>query len=355
MNTLLLSIGMILSNFVNGAAADTIILNAGRDSRIIFYGKSPQDMKKLELLDLNKILRELNEQQGNTDSSKQYVRLDERVFMNESGSEQRLTWMQKYLENTFLNLHIGKGNDVNRYVFFEPAPALLNHSTASLTSEIVLKNKLTTSLSVVHDMKLIDRSRYFFAFRYGVGIGFNMERYLHWNLLQSVPTGDVNNVAERARALLKNENVIPAQSDFNAFQSFFQITPKLSLKNKKGQSSVYLSAGIRLNYNRVFENVDPEAYASGMFVNSSRGGTTTTYGPVIRGGGYGAFSKKSTVSLSYLAEAGYKWIGVFVNYNPDYVSLTTSLVDGANRADSGFTNGKKGKIGYVSFGIKLGR
>jgi hypothetical protein len=355
MNTLLLSIGMLLSNFVNGTARDTIILNAGKDSRIIFYGKSPQDMKKLELLDLNKILRELNEKQNNTDSSKQYVRLDERGFINESDSEQQLTWLQKYLENTFVNLHIGKGNDVNRYVFFQPAPALLNHSTASLTSEIVLENKLTTSLSVAHDMKLIDHSRYFFAFRYGAGIGFNTERYLHWNLLQSVPAGDVSDVTERAQALLKNENVMPAQSDFNAFQSFLQVTPKFALKNKNGQSSVYLSAGIRLNYNRIFENVDPGAYASGMFVNSSRGGTTTTYGPVIRGGGYNAFSKKSNVGISYLAEAGYKWIGIFVNYNPDYVSLTTNLVSGPDRADSGFTNGKKGKIGYISFGIRLGR
>ena len=42
---------------------DSIIVNAGKNSRVIFYGKSPEDLKNIERLDLNKLLRDLNQKQ----------------------------------------------------------------------------------------------------------------------------------------------------------------------------------------------------------------------------------------------------------------------------------------------------
>lgn len=78
-------------------------------------------------------------------------------------------------------------------------------------------------------------------------------------------------------------------------------------------------------------------------------------GPVISGGGYSVYSKKNNFGTSYIAEAGYKWIGLFVNLYSENVVLTTKLIGNTERPDSGFIKDKKGKIGYVSFGIKLGR
>ncbi|MCF0054827.1 hypothetical protein [Dyadobacter sp. CY356] len=353
MNLFILTIGTLLSNSASCPPTDTIILRAGNDSKVIFYGKSKNDLKKLELLDLNKILRELNKTQDHSDSLiRQQVTLNNNEFVKE---HQKPTKMERYIENTFLNLQIGTGYHANRYTFFQPAPSRLGHPAASLTSDIVMENLMTSNLSVFHDMKFVDRPKFAFALRYGVGLGLNIQRYLHWNLLQSVPVDDVAVIATRARELLKTEEITPLQSDFNAFQSYFQVSPKIAVKNKKGISTFYMDFGVRLNYNRNFENVNPSAYAAGLMINSPYGATATTDGPVITGGGYGAYSKKQTVGISYLAEIGYKWIGIFVVYYPDNIQLTTNLLSETDRPDSGFVKDKKGNLGYVSFGIKIGR
>jgi len=344
--------------FVTPACAmmsDTIILNAGKNSKIIFYGKSPQDLKNLEMLDLNKIIKDLNERQTASDSaSRQLVKLDERGYLIPSLSEMKTSRKDRYLANTFLNFYVGKGNDRGRYIFFQPPPTLLGHPTARLTNEVILQNKLSVHLTVVHDMKIIDNVKYTLAFRYGLGVGFNLHRYVHWTLLQSVNEDDPAEIVRRSRDLIRRENIKAGQSDFSAFQSHIQFAPKLSIRNAKGQSTFFFSTGIRLNYNRFFENVDPEAYSNGISVNSSRGVISNTRGPVISGGGYSVYSKKSTFSPSYLTEAGYKWIGLFVSLYPTDVILTTKSMD-TDRPGSGFIKDKKGKIGYISFGIKLGR
>ena len=356
MNPIFLSLGMLLSHPNSNVAADTIILNAGDNSKVIFYGKSADDLKKLEMLDLNKIIKDLNQKQNDSDPAQnQHVKLDEKGFVNPSMQEPTLNWKQRYLQNTFLNLHIGKGVDVNRYVFFKPGPPLLSHPTAQLTSEIVLQNKLTTNLSVVHDERLWDRPKAAISLRYGLGVGFNIQRYLHWNLVQDVPASDVKEVSTRAYELLTKEGIVPFQSDFNAFQGFLHFAPRISLKDSKGRSTFYASAGVRLNYNKIFENVIPAQYASSMSVNSTRGGTISNHGPIIGGGGYGVYSKNNSFGVSYLAEIGYKWIGVFVNYDPGYVTLNTKRYASQDRPTSGFSQFKTDKIGYISFGVKLGR
>lgn len=353
MNCLLLSLGTFLNPYSGNALPDTLILKAGNDSKVIFYGKSGQDLKNLEKLDLNKILRELNQQHGGSGpTGKRHVVLDGGEFMKEPAETGK---GQKYLDNTFLNLQIGVGGTGKRYVFFQPAPSVLNHPQASLTSSIVLQNVLTSSLSVMHDMNFTNKPKHAIALRYGAGIGFNIQRYLHWNEVQAVPSGDVHEISTRAHELLREEKVTPLQSDFNAFQSYLQLSPKLSLKNRKGLSTFYLGLGARLNYNRNFQNVPPGVYGSVLSINSTSGGKTKTEGPVITGGGYGVYGTKSNVGVSYLAEMGYKWFGVFLVYYPAYMPLTTKLLNGADRPESGFTQGQKGNIGYVSFGIKLGR
>ena len=353
MNLIVLTIGSLLNSTCAQPLTDTIILKAGNNSKVIFYGKSHQDLKKLETLDLNKILKELNEKQSQVDTlPKQLVILDNSEFVKD---DEKPTKIQNYLENTFLNLHVGTGYHINRYTFFQPSPSLLNHPTASLTSDVVMQNLVTGSVSVLHDMKFIERPKHVIALRYGVGLGLNIQRYLHWNLVQSVPNDDVTLIAPRAMELLRSEKITPLQSDFNAFQSYFQLSPKISLKNKKGLSTFYLDLGVRLNYNRNFENVNPSAYAAAMEINSSSGGTTTTEGPVITGGGYGVYAKKRSFGVSYLAEIGYKWLGLFIAYYPDNIQLKTKLLSDTDRPDSGFINNKKGNLGYISFGIKLGR
>lgn len=354
MNLILLSLGSLLNSFSAHPSTDTIILRAGNNSKVIFYGKTHQDLKKLELLDLNKILKELNKKQNHPDSvQQQHVILNNSEFVHD---QQKPTKIQRYLENTFLNLQIGVGNDDKQYIFFQPATSLLNHPKAILISSIALQNLLTSNLSVMHDMKFVDQPKHVIALRYGVGIGFNIQRYLHWNSLQAVANKDVSEIVPRALELLKVEKIMPLQSDFNAFQSYFQLSPKLSLKNKKGLSTFYFSLGARLNYNRNFQNVNPAAYTAGLIVNRASRGKTKTTGPVTMGGGYAVYSTKSNMGVSYLAEIGYKWLGLFLVYYPDYMPLTTKLIEnGMDRPNSGFTNGKKGSIGYVSFGIKLGR
>ncbi|MCF2447429.1 hypothetical protein L0657_25975 [Dyadobacter sp. CY345] len=356
MKILLLFLCAALLTPAHAIVPDTIILNAGKNSKVIFYGKSAQDLKNLEMLDLNKIIRELNQRQNGADTiSRQLVKLDEKGYLNPSLGDPKISWKQKYMANTYLNLYVGRGNDHGRYIFFQPPPALLNHQTAKLTSEIIMQNKLSTSLAVVHDIIIADGTKYTFGLRYGLGVGFNLNRYVHWTLLQSVGSAEVVEIAQRSQNLIKNEKIEALQSDFSAFQSYFQIAPKLSIKNLKGQTTFFLSAGARLNYDRFFENVNPAAYSSGMSINSTRGVITTSHGPVISGGRYSAYSEKNSVGLSYMAEVGYKWIGIFVNLYPENVILTTRLMDKTDRPESGFVKDKKGKIGYISFGIKLGR
>ncbi|WP_247235266.1 hypothetical protein [Telluribacter sp. SYSU D00476] len=355
MHVLLLSIGALLTSLSGPALPDTIILNAGKNSKVIFYGKSAQDLKDLEKLDLNKILKELNEKQSRTDSvPRQQVVMDGDNFMTPQLPKD-LVWVQKYLANTFLNLHIGTGVHINRYVFYQPPSALLDHPTAQLSTEIVLRNPFTSSLSVVHDARFVDRPKFAVALRYGVGVGFAMQRYLHWNLLQSAPSDYPNEVVNRAWDLLRKEKVTPLQSDFNSFQTFFQLSPKISVKNKKGLSTFYLSLGARLNYNRNYESINPAGYASTLSVNSSKGGHHRSKGPIITGGGYGVYSADKAYSISYIAELGYKAIGVFFAYNSDYLPLHTRTLGSNVRTDSGFTAGQQGKLGYASFGIRLGR
>ncbi|SDF90800.1 hypothetical protein SAMN04487996_113158 [Dyadobacter soli] len=353
MNLIMLTISTLLNYVPTHSLPDTIILRAGNNSKVIFYGKSQHDLQNLEKLDLNKILKELNAKQSVSDSlPMQHLMLDNNEFKTAPPKPTRL---QHYLENTYLNLHVGTGYRVGRYTFFQPVPARLNHPTAQLTSDIVMENLMTSSLSVVHDMKIVESKRYAFALRYGIGAGLNIQRFLHWNLVQSVPGEDISTIIPRAMELLKLEEVTPAQSDFNAFQTYIQLTPRISFKNRKALSTFYFDAGVRLNYNRNFENVNPAVYSTTLMVNSSFGATATTSGPVIMGGGYAAYSKKRTVGLSYLAEFGYKWLGLFVVYYPDNVHLNTKITTGTDRPDSGFVKNKKGNLGYISFGVKLGR
>jgi len=355
MNLILLSLGSLLNSFSPHPSTDTIILRAGNNSKVIFYGKTHQDLKKLELLDLNKILKELNEKQNHPDTvHQQHVILNNSEFVQD---QPKPTKIQRYLENTFLNLHIGVGYDVNRYTFFQAPPTLMKHSTGSLTSDIVMQNLMTSSLSVVHDMNVATRPWYAISLRYGMGMGLNIQRYLHWNLVRPVPNEDLKQVTDRAKELLKENQITTLKSDFNAFQSFVQVTPRFMLKNRKGLSTFYLSAGARLNYNRNFQNASPSQYSNVVIINNPSGPTAIDdKSPIATGGGYGVYSNKHTFGLSYLAEIGYKWLGLFLVYYPDYMPLTTKLIEnGMDRPNSGFTNGKKGSIGYVSFGIKLGR
>jgi hypothetical protein len=356
MSVLLFAIGTIIYHSPTPAEhPDTIIVKAGSSSKIIFYGKSADDLKRLETIDLNKVLKELNAAQATTQNSdKQYVDLYNQEFINKQTQPEE---SQRYLAHTFLNLHVGVGYNVNRYTFFQAPPALMNHPTGSLTNDIVVENLMTSNLSVVHDMIFATRPRYDISLRYGAGIGLNIQRYLHWNLVKPVQNEDLTQVTDRAKELLKENLITPLKSDFNTFQSFLQVTPRFVLKNRKGLSTFYLNAGARLNYNINFQNANPSQYSNVVIINNPSGPTANdNESPIATGGGYGVYGRKHTFGLSYIAEVGYKWIGLFLVYYPKYVTLTTKSVKGGNeKPNSGFTNGKTGGIGYVSFGVKLGR
>ncbi|MCE7060353.1 hypothetical protein [Dyadobacter sp. CY343] len=353
MNTILLTLGTFLSSYPNPAPPDTIILNAGKNSKVIFYGQSPEDLKKLEMLDLNKILKELNGTQAGTEEAQKHVTLTNTSFISEPVNPSK---SQHYLASTFLNLHVGAGYNINRYTFFQASPALMNHPTGTLTCDVVMQNLLTSSLSVVHDMKFADRPGYIVSLRYGAGIGLNIQRYLHWNLVAPVLFEDLKQVTDRAKEIMKENRITPLKSDFNALQTYIQVAPRFALKNKKGQSTFYLNAGARLNYNRNFENASPSLYSNAVIINNPSGpAVMDDAGPIVTGGGYGVFTKKHTLGLSYIAEIGYKWIGLFVLYYPNYVELKTSPLNGTDTKNPGFSPGKTGNLGFASFGIKLGR
>ncbi|SKB82648.1 hypothetical protein [Dyadobacter psychrophilus] len=354
MNSLFVCLTTLLCPFCNAAEPDTIILKAGANSKVIFYGKTGEDLKNLEQLDLNRIIRDLNFRQANQDSAKvQNIRLEKADFENpETHNSPGLR--EKFLQNTFLNLHLGTGTHVNRYVFFSPPPSALNHPTAALQSQILLRNKLSVSASVLHDMKLVTMPKASFSLRYGIGAGVNIQQYVHWNILENVPNQEVSEVSDRAFSVLGKEGIVASQSDFNAFQSFVQVAPRFSLKNAKGQSTWYFSVGARFNYNKIFENINPAAQSAVLNVNTPDGGKTTSISPIISGKGYELRGKNSNFGVSYLAEIGYKAVGLFVNYYPGYLPVHTRVQPGVTGSGAGY-NQRSGKLGYISFGVKLGR
>ncbi|MCF0041126.1 hypothetical protein [Dyadobacter fanqingshengii] len=354
MNLLFVCLTTLLCPLSNAAEPDTIILKAGSNSKVIFYGKTGEDLKNLEQLDLNRIIRDLNFRQANQDTAQVLnVKLENAAFVN-SEMPNPTGWREKFLQNTFLNLHLGTGSHVNRYVFFNPPPSALNHPTATLQSQILLRNKLSLSASVLHDMKLVTMPKANLSLRYGIGAGVTIQQYVHWNILENVPNEDVSEVSGRAFSLLGREGIAASQSDFNAFQTFAQVAPRFSLKNAKGQSTWYFSIGARLNYNKIFENMDPAAQSAVLNVNTPDGGKTTTISPIISGKGYELRGKNSNFGVSYLAEIGYKAVGLFVNYYPNYLPVHTKVQPGVTGSGAGY-NQRNGKLGYISFGVKLGR
>ncbi|REA56110.1 hypothetical protein DSL64_27175 [Dyadobacter luteus] len=81
-----------------------------------------------------------------------------------------------------------------------------------------------------------------------------------------------------------------------------------------------------------------------------------TISPVVAANNYNVRSDKQTLGVSYLGEMGYKWISVFMVYYPDYISLKSSTWSGkGDKPGAGFIEGKRDRIGYISFGVKLDR
>ena len=96
---------------------DSIIVNAGKNSRVIFYGKSPEDLKNIERLDLNKLLRDLNQKQDSTQVESNRLQMSSEPYQTTTTAPPIPKWKQvwqNYRKNTFLNAHVGLGS----YRFF---------------------------------------------------------------------------------------------------------------------------------------------------------------------------------------------------------------------------------------------
>ena len=59
---------------------DSIIINAGQNSRVIFYGKTQHDLKNIERLDLNKLLRDLNQKQDSAKAVSNHLQMSSEAY-----------------------------------------------------------------------------------------------------------------------------------------------------------------------------------------------------------------------------------------------------------------------------------
>ena len=74
---------------------DSIIVNAGKNSRVIFYGKTQQDLKNIERLDLNKLLRDLNQKQDSANAVSNHLQMSSESYQTHSKVETTLAELQK--------------------------------------------------------------------------------------------------------------------------------------------------------------------------------------------------------------------------------------------------------------------
>lgn len=352
---------------------DSIIVNAGKRSKVIFYGQTRQDLKQLERLDLNTLLQKLNKQYDSTyvdsvgsiddGNDRRFLKLNDPSLIKQTPPVPAQKPWQKYLTNTFINVYGGIGYNRNRYTYL-PGPAVETFlgpnskvESLELYGSISLRARSAVGVGIVHENTLLNRNRYAFKLRYGLGGEVLALQYEYYNTYiirsESLTREEIRELYYKYDGwdYLHSFEVTPIQTDFRAVSGYLQLMPKFTLKNKQGKSTYFLAAGIRLSRNKLIQSLSPFAANRGLVINSTAGSRTTGYkGPVIITKEYTIVDDKKTTSLSFVGEAGYKSIALFWNYIPHFSKLQPST-DSSN--PSPYPG--QGKLGFITVGLKLGR
>ncbi|MCP1381244.1 hypothetical protein [Runella salmonicolor] len=359
---------------------DSIIVNAGKNSRVIFYGKTQQDLKNIERLDLNKLLRDLNQKQDSAKAVLNHLQMSSESYQTTTTKpipKWKQLW-QNYKKNTFLNAHVGLGSyrffgkPIGEYEYFrltDPNVIMPNSGLTDFTmrQSLWLRTRSVVGISLLHDIPLINTSRMAFKFRYGLGIEALGLRFEYSNLMLINPISREFLESDGWRTFnntkwqyIQGLGTILEQTDVRAMNYYAQIMPKLVLKDKKGRESFSFGLGVRLNKSSLKQPIhsgDPNnwgIYSSNS--NPSGGGRTTwSEGPIVRAKEVFYVTNNSNAkSISFLAEAGYRNISLFANYTPAFTEISPRLRGNGTSTTAPF-NTQSGKLGFVNFGVKFGR
>lgn len=353
-------------------AADSLIVNAGPASRVIFYGKTPADLQKLERLDLNKLLRDLNQTQDSTLGHIQLSSAPYRATAKPLPKWQQ--YWQAYKKNTFFNLHLGTGSfaffnqPIDRYEYFrlnDPSVFMDNPSNKGymVSNSLWLRTRSVVGVSLVHDAYWWNGKRMGMKFRYGVGVEALGLRYEYSNVEKMDREMFSDNQLSSAKYDYYSNTLMltPQQTDVRAFSYNFQLMPKVFLKNKKGKETFSLGVGVRYNISRMKQPLNAGSMIIGWSVypiDSDKvlgGRVTATSGPIVASKDMYFFAKEGGLkNFTYMAEVGYRGVSLFFNYTPSFTQITPRLRNNPT-SNAQYYNQQSGKLGFVNFGVKIGR
>lgn len=344
---------------------DSIIVNAGKNSRVIFYGKSPEDLKNIERLDLNKLLRDLNQKQDSTKVDSNRLQMSSEPYQTTTTAP-ILKWKkiwQNYRKNTFLNAHVGVGNyrffgkPIGEYEYFrltDPNVIMPNSGLTDyrLSLALWLRTRSVVGISVLHDATLLNGQRAAFKLRYGVGAEALGLRFEYYNQTSNIKYSQTEQeiAFDKARwEYLKQLGINREQTDVRAMSYYAQIMPKVVLKNKKGKETFSFGIGVRLNQSFIRQPI-----RSGP-INDFGGRTIWSTGPIVLANEVFYTTKDSDAkSVSFLAEVGYRSVSLFANYTPAFTEISQQFRGNFTSTDAPFIS-QSGKLGFVNFGVKFGR
>lgn len=359
---------------------DSIIINAGQNSRVIFYGKTQQDLKNIERLDLNKLLRDLNQKQDSAKAVSNHLQMSSESYHTTTAKptpKWKKIW-QNYRKNTFLNAHVGLGSyrffgkPIGEYEYFrltDPNVIMPNSGFTDFTmrQSLWLRTRSAVGISLLHDIPLINTSRMAFKLRYGLGAEALGLRFEYSNIMLINPisrefleSADWRTFNNTKWQYVQDLGTNLEQTDVRAMSYYAQIMPKLVLKDKKGRESFSFGVGIRFNKSSVKQPIHGGApngwgiYSSGSDV-SGGGRTTRSEGPIVSTKEISYVTDNSNAkSISFLAEAGYRNISLFANYTPAFTEISQRSRGNYTSTTAPF-NTQSGKLGFVNFGVKFGR
>lgn len=351
-------------------AADSLIVNAGRNSRVVFYGKTPADLQNLERLDLNKLLRDLNQTE---DSTSNRIQLSSDTYQISPKPVPKLKqFWNNYKKNTYFNFYIGTGSyaffqqPIGRYEYFrqaDPTVFIPNPPIKDYTffNSLWLRTRSLLSISLVHDVYLLNKKRVGLKLRYGVGMEALGLRFEYSNVIKT-DVSQLNNYELMSRARSDYFNTLGTtafQTDVRSMSYNAQLMPKVFLKNKKGQETFHFGLGIRYNSSTITQPVRAALNGWGVYGTSSNavlgGQITFSQTPIVMAKdvfysvGPGKFG-----SFTFMSEIGYKSIAVFANYTPTFTKIKPNFRENLS-TNAQYFNPNEGNLGFYNFGIRIGR
>lgn len=353
---------------------DSIIVNAGKRSKIIFFGQTRGDLKNLERLDLNQLLRKLNMQYAviNEDSitadvmqqGNQYrMKLDMSSSPSMNGisaQPKSLTAWQRYKKNTYLNGYVGTsvGGFGGTYSYTSPSPTSselfssnpnIKSTDFRLLNTFRLENRSIVGIGLFHDAFLMENKKTALKLRYGIGAELLSIRFRHsfgysFNYVSTVAlTGaQLSEYYQNLQNYITNLRIEPRASEARGNSYYLQLMPKIFIKGKKGKSLFSVGIGGRFNLNSI--------YLTNISLNRNFTGNTLQSYPssiVDARNFFVAPFYFLRAGFSLIGEIGYKNIAVFCHYNPIFTTIVTYTND--------YTESNRANIGFFNMGLKFGR